>query len=54
MNVTANMRGGGWILWEPESTARYYYFANILSVNRFVDFPYEKLRKRIAQMFMPE
>ena len=30
-----------------------YYSANILSVNRFVDFSYEKPRK-ITQMFMAE
>ena len=31
-----------------------YYSANILSVNRFVDFPYEKQRENIPQMFMVE
>ena len=29
----------------PLSLLKYYYSSNILSVNRFVDFPYEKPRK---------
>ena len=31
-----------------------YYSANILSVNRFIDFTYENREKNITQMFMLE